>query len=118
MHDRHATVFVRMADAVLNRPGATDPALRRAVESRAAAAGGRTAHAPAEVPDELKQYVDNVARHAYRVTDADVEALRVAGYSEDALFEITVSAALGAGAARLERGLAALEEYRRAPQDR
>jgi alkylhydroperoxidase family enzyme len=49
-----------------------------------------------------------VAKHAYKVTDADVEALRHAGYSEDAIFEITLSAALGAGLARLERGIEAL----------
>jgi hypothetical protein len=35
--------------------------------------------------------------------------LRRAGYSEDAIFEITVSAALGAGMIRLERGLAAMK---------
>jgi alkylhydroperoxidase family enzyme len=60
------------------------------------------------VPEELIRYVDKVTKHAYKVTDADVEALRHAGYSEDAIFEITLSAALGAGLARLERGLEAL----------
>jgi alkylhydroperoxidase family enzyme len=60
------------------------------------------------VPEELTRYVDKVAKHAYKVTDADVEALHLAGYSEDAIFEITLSAALGAGLARLERGLEAL----------
>ena len=52
--------------------------------------------------------VEKVARHAYLVTYADVAALRDGGYSEDAIFEITLSAALGAGMARLERGFAAL----------
>jgi alkylhydroperoxidase family enzyme len=50
-----------------------------------------------------------VALHAYKTTDADIEKLLQAGYSEDAIFEITLSAALGAGRARLERGLAALK---------
>ena len=50
-----------------------------------------------------------MALHAYRTTDQDIVALRTAGYSEDAIFEITLSAALGAGLARLERGLAALK---------
>ena len=35
-------------------------------------------------------------------------ALQRAGSSEDAIFEITVSAALGAALGRLERGLTAL----------
>jgi len=42
------------------------------------------------------------------VTDADVAGLAPAGYSEDAVFELTVAAAVGAALNRLERGLAAL----------
>ena len=100
----------RLIDAVLTTPGDTDPDLRRTVETRAAELGGRRSHETAsKVPPELSKYVDKVALHAYKVTDADIEALRKAGYSEDAIFEITVSAALGAGLARLERGLAALK---------
>jgi len=57
-------------------------------------------------------YVEKVALHAYRVTDADIDGLREAGYSEDAVFEITLSAALGAGLGRLERGMAALRGTR------
>src|SRR2546421_227979 len=45
---------------------------------------------------------------AYTATDEDLAALQRAGHSDDALFEVTVSAALGAALARLERGLAAL----------
>jgi alkylhydroperoxidase family enzyme len=40
--------------------------------------------------------------------DEDVAALKHAGLSENAIFEATASAALGAALARLERGLAAL----------
>ena len=50
-----------------------------------------------------------MALHAYKVTDRDIDELKQAGYSEDAIFEITLSAALGAGQSRLERALAALE---------
>ena len=60
------------------------------------------------VPAALRQYVDTVARHAYRVTDADVRALQVAGQSDDTLFEVTVTAAVGAAMHRLQRGMAAL----------
>jgi alkylhydroperoxidase family enzyme len=52
--------------------------------------------------------VDKVAQHAYKVTDEDVAALQAAGNSDDAVFEVTVAAALGAALARLERGMAAL----------
>ena len=97
----------RLADAVLHTPGDTDPALRAAVEAHAASLGGREGTVP-ELPDELVPYVEKVALHAYKVVDADVDRLRDAGYSEDAIFELTLAAALGAAQARLEAGLAAM----------
>jgi len=42
------------------------------------------------------------------VTDADVAGLKDAGYSDDAIFEITVAASVGAAMHRLQRGMAAL----------
>jgi alkylhydroperoxidase family enzyme len=87
----------RLVDAVLAGPGALDPDIRRA------AADG------ADLPEALRGYLDKVARHAYKVTDEDVEALRAAGYSEDQIFEATVSCALGACLRRLEAGLSAID---------
>jgi len=69
---------------------------------RAAADPGRPA------PAELAGYLEKVRLHAYKVTDADVEALKAAGFSEDEIFEHTVSAAVAAGLERLEAGLATL----------
>ena len=95
--DPHASDMRRLVDAVLTGPGTLDPDLRRA-----AAEGG-------DVRDALRGYLDKVARHAYKVTDEDVEALREAGYSEDQIFEATVSCALGAALRRLEAGMSAIE---------
>ena len=39
------------------------------------------------------------------MTDEDVEALRAAGFSEDEIFEQTVSAAVSEGLARLDAAL-------------
>jgi alkylhydroperoxidase family enzyme len=109
MTNQYPAAIQRFVDAVLTTPGETHEELRRTVEARAAQrSGGPNTHASDEVPEELIRYVDKVAKHAYKVTDADVEALRHRGYSEDAIFEITLSAALGAGLARMERGLEAL----------
>ncbi len=108
MANQYRASTQRMIDTVLTTPGDSDPAVRRAVEARAAELGGRSIEKAGEVPEELRKYVDKVALHAYKVTDEDIEALRKAGYSEDAIFEITLNAALGSGIARLERGLAAL----------
>jgi alkylhydroperoxidase family enzyme len=95
--DAHATKMQRLVDAVLEGPGMLDPNIRRAAAEEA------------DVPEALRGYLDKVARHAYKVTDEDVEALREAGYSEDQIFEATVSCALGAGLRRLEAGLSAIE---------
>jgi alkylhydroperoxidase family enzyme len=99
--DRHAPLMEALSEAVLETPGELDPALRRMI---AAYAGGEEA----DPPEELRTYLDKVARHAYKVVDADLDRLRELGYSEDAIFELTLAAALGAARTRLEAGLAAL----------
>jgi alkylhydroperoxidase family enzyme len=107
MTKRYEDLVFRLRQAVLDGPGWTEPALRRAIAARAAAPGaGRASTEP--IPADLAEFVDTVARHACSITNEDVEALRRAGYSEDEIFDIAVSAALGAGLGRLERGLAAL----------
>ena len=59
-------------------------------------------------PPEMKPYLDKVRRHAYRVDDADVSGLLDAGFSEDEIFEQTVSVAVAAGLTRLETALRVL----------
>ena len=61
-----------------------------------------------EPPSELASYLDKVRRNAYAVTDDDIQALKHAGYSEDVIFEQTVSVAAAAGLERLEAGLRVL----------
>ena len=60
-------------------------------------------------PPEFAAYLEKVRLHAYKVTDADIEALKSAGFSEDEIFEHTVSAAVAAGLERLDAGLATLK---------
>ncbi len=107
--DSHAAYAQRLTEAVLTSPGDTEPSIRQAVEALSAQPGGRSSTQTDTIPPELISYVKKVALSAYKTTDEDIEALREAGYSEDAIFEITLSAALGAGMARLERGLGALK---------
>jgi hypothetical protein len=83
--------------AVLDGGGET-----RADARRAAAAGGA-------VPDAFAAYVAKVRAHAYKITDEEVAAALAGGTSEDALFEMTCAAAIGAAGARYDRGLAALD---------
>jgi hypothetical protein len=93
---------------VLDTPGVTSPIVRNAVKEQAAYLSG-TSQIQENVPVELEVYIRKVALHAYKVTDRDFVALRAAGYDEDAIFEITLSIALGAAMTRLEQGLRALE---------
>ena len=62
------------------------------------------------VPDNLQGYVEKIQKHAYKVVDEDIAGLKAAGYSEDAIFEVTISAAVGAGMKRWRAALAAIEE--------
>jgi hypothetical protein len=111
---RYTELVERLRDAVLKGPGKTDPAVRQAVAARSAGlGGGPAASSGAAIPDGLRDFVDKTALHAHQITDEEVQALRRAGWSEDQIFEIAVSAAVGGGLARLERGLAALEGGKR-----
>jgi hypothetical protein len=109
--DRYSPHVERLVASVLGPSGHTGTELRRAALARAARlAGCRDAlgWSSGGVPPSLGGYVDKVARHAYQVSDEDVAALQRAGSADDAIFEITVAAAVGAALGRLERGLSAL----------
>jgi hypothetical protein len=82
-------------DAVIDGHGSTDGAVRRRVAS-------------GQPPPEFAVLVQKIRDHAYKVTDADVDALRTR-CNEDQLFELIVAAALGAAEERLKAALAALE---------
>lgn len=97
MKDPHAVLRDAVFARVLEGPGLAEPSVRQA------AASGRG------LPADLQPLVDKVQAHAYKVTDADVAAPQ-ATYGDDRMFEIIVSAALGASRKRLNAGLAALAE--------
>ncbi len=96
MEDRFATFREATAAALLRGPATTSPELRQAV-------------AVGSPPPDLTTLVDKIRRHAYEVTDSDLDALR-GRYTEDQLFEIVVAAAFGAAQERLAAGQRALEE--------
>ena len=60
------------------------------------------------LPEPISQFVEKVANHARSVTDADIEALRKTGLSEDQVYEIVVCAALGQATRQYQSALAAL----------
>jgi alkylhydroperoxidase family enzyme len=101
---KYAVKLEDLERRLLKQRGTLDATVRRA------AAG------EGEVASTLDDFVDKVRRHAYRVTDEDIDRLRGAGYSEDQIFELTVAAAYGAARRRLDAGLAALAGHR-APEE-
>lgn len=82
--------------SVLSESGSLDPSVRRAICDGL------------EVPEPLGPYVRKIIEHAHTVGDEDILGLHRAGYTDDQIFEATVSAALGAGLFRLGRILLAL----------
>jgi len=93
---RYHRLIEELRAATLESPGRLLP------EQRHAAADG------GELPPELEAWAQTVRERAYTTTDGDVEALLAAGHSEDAIFEVTVAAAVGAGLERFEAGVRAL----------
>jgi hypothetical protein len=59
--------------------------------------------------EPVSTLVDKVAKHAYRVTDDDVAAVKASGLSEDQIFEIVVCAAVGHATRQYESVFAALD---------
>jgi alkylhydroperoxidase family enzyme len=68
----------------------------------------RAAFENAGLDEPMRTLIEKVAHHAYRVTDEDIAAVRAAGLSEDQIFEVVVSAAIGQASRQYDKALAAL----------
>jgi len=97
---RYSVLVQELKDALTAPGGDAAVALRRALLE------GRISEAPAT----LGPYVDKVRREAWNVTDEDFAGLKRAGYTEDQIFEVTCSTAVGAALMRLDRALAVVKE--------
>jgi alkylhydroperoxidase family enzyme len=117
MTDQRMTLFQQLGEAVLTTAGEIPTSLRTALTWQTALLCNDVPQVQTPLPPELIDYVQKVARHAYQVTNQDIEQLQAHGYSEDAIFEVTVSVAYGAGLNCLEQGLAALQGARNAIEE-
>jgi len=81
---------------ILDKKGEAPQAQRRAAFDNAGLTGA------------LATLIEKVAKHAHRVTDDDVAAVRASGLSEDQIYELVVCAAVGQASRQLDAGLAAL----------
>jgi hypothetical protein len=87
-----ASCWAEVEDAILQTPGALDPAVRRAIFE-------------GNDPPELAPLLYKVRRHAYKVVDADVS-----GLDADVVIEATLAAALGEAFRDRARALEAIGE--------
>ena len=90
-HGDRGRLAAEIRQAVFGTKAATGP------DTRSAAASGGS------LPEPWPSYAARVRDHSYRVTGTDIERLTAAGHSEDEIFEITVSAAVGAALLSLAR---------------
>src|SRR4051794_40774102 len=92
--------------------GARKIVIERVLHGRATTTGEarRAAYDNQRVePAAVARLVDKVARNAYKVTDDDVRAA-AAAVAEDAVYELTICAAMGQASRQLASALAALDE--------
>lgn len=108
MNALYSPKLQQAVDTLLTAPAVTASTLRQAATNYAAILSGVKPE-PAEIPEDLESYLKKVALYAYKTMDADTQRLIEAGYNEDAIFELTLCTALGAGLVRLESGLNALK---------
>jgi alkylhydroperoxidase family enzyme len=86
-------------------------AVERVLQGPATTSGEhrRAAFDNKKVPAAASALIDKVANNAWKVTDEDVAAAKAAGLAEDAIFELTVSAAMGQASRQLDSARAAVD---------
>lgn len=103
-HHEHAAA---LRAALTSTAGQTGASLRTAVADRAAGA--------APVAEPYDALARQIGADSFRVTDAQVDAVRQATGSDKAAFEVIMSACIGAGLTRWDAAVRAIEEATDAP---
>jgi len=91
----HDAAIAAIREDLLSAPGATTRG------ERALVIGG-------SAPEGLRDFLEKVRHASYKVTEEDIAALGRRGLSEDAIFELTVAAAVGIAYDRLETARTAM----------
>ena len=91
-----ASLHSALVSRVLKGEGRASPEVRRA------------AFDDEGLEEPVRSLVDKVAHHARTVTDAEIDTVKKAGFSEDQVFEIVVCAAIGQATRQYQTALAAL----------
>lgn len=117
MEDQRFALFHNLVESILSTPGETSSSLRTAIAQQAVELCDPLFQPQTAITPEVRTYMAKVATHAYQVTDQDIEQLRLGGYNDDAIFELTLSGALGAGMKCLSQSMIAIKEAKNAPEE-
>jgi hypothetical protein len=66
----------------------------------------------ADLPEPLETLLAEVATGSGHVSDDDIDRAKMAGFTEDQIFELVICAAVGAATRQYESGLTALAQAR------
>ena len=91
----------RAREQLLTAPGVTPPSLRQAAEGFAARWFDAKRDTP-DPPEPVLGFVGRVAAFPASIDDELVGTLRSAGYDDEAIFELTMAAAIGVASAGVE----------------
>ena len=92
---QYDALVARLCDSVLRSPAALDAPVREAC-------------ARGDLEGPAAGLARKVRDASHAVVDADYAALKAAGFTEEQLYDLTVSAAVGAAKTRLDAATAAL----------
>jgi hypothetical protein len=93
----HAEKIAAVRSAVVEAPGVSARHVRLA------------AYHASPLPPPLGPYLEKVREAAWSISDTDIAGLQAAGYSEDAILELTVAAAAGAAGSRYDAAIRAMD---------
>ena len=101
--------FETLLASVYDTKGDLSIPQRDGIRRFVAARSGGPDDAPQGLPKSWQALLVKIADAPYRVVDEDLDALRDAGLSEGAIFDLVLSASVAAGEARLRRVHALLD---------
>jgi len=87
---RYDAMVARLCESVLRSPSDLDSPRREAA-------------ARGDLDGPAAAFARKVRESSYRVVDEDFAAMKAAGFTEEQIYDLTVSAALGAAKERLDR---------------
>ena len=96
------TKMHQLGHALIHTPGDTKPELRKKIIDYVVAITLDQVNHSTRPDPGIIPLVDKINFAAYSIEDEDLAVLRQGGLSDDALYEIILSAAYGAGLARLQ----------------